>query len=186
MKTSAWRAVEAVGLATEPLAGKRPRSARAGEWVIANCVVSGTQPSAEVPKASDDLLKGTIETRALALWDALGTDRRPSVLVSRPGEPTVVFDYLCEAGWPHSIVAVAREGVRRGGDMLRPLLALLSCKRREPEGPGSRRRFPARDDCSVRGEAGAIYGRLRRGSDSCARSWGGNVENDQRQASQEE
>ena len=28
-----------------------------------------------------------------------------------------MFDYLCEAGWPHSIVAVAREGFRHGGDM---------------------------------------------------------------------
>jgi hypothetical protein len=34
----------------------------------------------------------------------------PSALVSRPGEPRLVFDYPCEAGRPHSIVAVAREG----------------------------------------------------------------------------
>jgi hypothetical protein len=76
--------------------------------------------------------KGTIEKRALALWYALGTDRRPSALVSRPGEPRLVFDYLCEAGWPHSIVEVAREGFRRGGNMLCPLVALLSCEPREP------------------------------------------------------
>jgi len=76
--------------------------------------------------------KGTIEKRALALWYALGTDRRPSALVSRPGEPRLVFDYLCEAGWPHSIVEVAREGFRRGGDMLCPLVALLSSEPREP------------------------------------------------------
>jgi hypothetical protein len=31
----------------------------------------------------------------------------------RRGDPRHVFDYLCEAGWPHSIVEVAREGFRR-------------------------------------------------------------------------
>jgi replication-associated recombination protein RarA len=32
--------LEAIGLATVAQAGKRHHSARAGEWVIANCVVS--------------------------------------------------------------------------------------------------------------------------------------------------
>ena len=108
--------LEAVELATVALAGKRHHSARAGEWVITNCVVFELSRAPKI-RGSDDLLKGTIETRALALWDALGTDRRPSVLVSRPAEPRLVFDYLCEAGWPHSIVAVAREVFRHGGDM---------------------------------------------------------------------
>ena len=40
--------------------------------------------------------------------------------------------HLCEAGWPHSIVEVAREGFRRAGDMLCPLVALLSGEPREP------------------------------------------------------
>ena len=51
------------------------------------------------------------ETRVRPFWTA------PSALVGRPGEPRLVFDYPCEARWPHSIVAVAREGFRRGGDM---------------------------------------------------------------------
>src|SRR5208283_1454044 len=76
--------------------------------------------------------QGDVGKRALALWYALGTDRRPSGLVGRPGEPRLVFDHLCEAGWPHSIVEVAREGFRRAGDMLCPLVALLSCEPREP------------------------------------------------------
>jgi hypothetical protein len=45
--------------------------------------------------------------------------------------PGVVFDHLCEPGWPHSIVEVAREGFRRSGDMLCPLVALLSCDQRQ-------------------------------------------------------
>src|SRR5271165_4207203 len=76
--------------------------------------------------------QGYVHERALALWYALGTDRRRSTLVSRRGEPRPVFDRLCEAGWPHSIVEVAREGFRRTGGMLCPLVALLSGERREP------------------------------------------------------
>jgi hypothetical protein len=72
--------------------------------------------------------QGSVPERALALWFALGTDRRRSTLASRRGEPRLVFDYLCEAGWPHSIVEVAREGFRRTGEMLCPLVALLACE----------------------------------------------------------
>jgi hypothetical protein len=42
-----------------------------------------------------------------------------------------VFDYLCEAGWPHSIVEIAREGFRRTGEMLCPFVALLSSEQRQ-------------------------------------------------------
>jgi hypothetical protein len=152
--------LEAVGLATVALAGKRYRSALGGEWAVGSWVVAELSRAPKC-RAADDLLmvcelhpahaearaglpllttrelitiavgKGTIETRALALWYALGTDRRPSALASRAGEPRVVFDYLCEAGWPHSIVEVAREGFRRGGGMLCPLVALLAGERRE-------------------------------------------------------
>ena len=153
--------LEAVGLATVALAGKRHRSALGGEWAIASCIISELRRAPKC-RAADDLLmvcelhpahaearvelpllttrelieiatgRGSVQERALALWYALGTDRRPSTLVSRPGEPRLVFDYLCEAGWPHSIVEVAREGFRRGGDMLCPLVALLACEPREP------------------------------------------------------
>jgi len=33
---------------------------------------------------------------------------------------------LCEAGWPHSIVAIARRGYRSTGELLSPVIALLS------------------------------------------------------------
>ena len=69
----------------------------------------------------------SVHVRALALWYAVGTDRRRSGLASRRGEPRLVFDYLCEAGWPHSVVEVAREGFGRTGEMLCSLVALLSC-----------------------------------------------------------
>jgi len=70
----------------------------------------------------------SVPARALALWYALGTYRLRSTLARRRGEPRLVFDCLCEAGWPHSIVEVAREGFRRTGEMLCPLVALLACE----------------------------------------------------------
>jgi hypothetical protein len=151
--------LEVVGLATVALAGKRHRSALGGEWAVANCVVA-EMCRAPRCRAADDLLmtcelhpayaearaelphlttrdlitvaagQGSVHERALALWYALGTDRDRSTLVSRRGEPRHVFDHLCEAGWPHSVVEVAREGFRRSGIMLCPLVALLSCEPR--------------------------------------------------------
>jgi hypothetical protein len=152
--------LEAMGLATVALAGKRQRAALGDEWAIVSCVVAEL---CRVPKcrAADDLLmacelhsayaearaklpllttrdliivatgQGSVHERALALWYALGTDRPASGLVSRRGEPRLVFDRLCEAGWPHSIVEVARESFRRTGEMLCPLVALLSCEPRQ-------------------------------------------------------
>jgi hypothetical protein len=152
--------LEAVGLATAALAGKQARAAPGGEWAVASCVVSELSRAPKC-RAAEDLLmacelhpayvqaraelshltthdlillataNGSIHERALALWYALGTDRRRSTLVHRRGEPRLVFDQVCEAGWPHSIVEVAREGFRRTGEMLCPLVALLSCEQRQ-------------------------------------------------------
>jgi len=129
--------LEIVGLATVALAGKQVRAALGGEWAVASCIVSELCRVPKC-RAADDLLmacelhpayamaradlphlttrdlidvttgQGSVQERALALWFAIGTDRRRATLVSRRGEPRLVFDYLCEAGWPHSIVEVAR------------------------------------------------------------------------------
>jgi hypothetical protein len=150
----------AVGLATVALAGKRHRAALGGEWSVASCLVAELSRAPKC-RAADDLLMacelhpacaearvklpdlatrelieiatghGSVQERALALWYALGTDRQGSGLVSRRGAPRVVFDQVCEAGWPHSIVEVAREGFRRTGIMLCPLVALLAAEPRE-------------------------------------------------------
>ena len=158
--------LEAVGLATVALAGKRHRTALGGEWETASCLVA---EMCRAPKcrAADDLLmacelhpayaqaraelphlttreliavatgRGPVQERALALWYALGTDRRPSGLVSRRGEPRLVFDHLCEAGWPHSVVEVVREGFRCTGETLCPLVALLAAEPGESTGVDS-------------------------------------------------
>ena len=165
--------LEAVGLATATLAGKQASRRAWRRMGGCRCVIAELSRAPKC-RAADDLLmvcelhpahakaraelpllttreliaiatgQGTVEERALALWYALGTDRRPSSLVSRPGEPRLVFDYLCEVGWPHSIVEVAREGFRRTGDMLCPLVALLSCRAARTKSD-TRRRSPARD-----------------------------------------
>jgi hypothetical protein len=149
--------LEVVGLATVSLGGKQARAALGGEWAVASCVVAGLSRAPKC-RAADDLLmacqlhpayadargqlprlttrqlieiatgQGLVHERALALWYALGTDRDRSTLVPRRGEPRVAFDHLCEAGWPHSIVEVARKLFRRTRIMLCPLVALLSCE----------------------------------------------------------
>ena len=51
--------------------------------------------------------------------------------MSRRGDPRAVFEQLYEAGWPHTIVEVAREGFRRTRVVLCPLVALLACEPRQ-------------------------------------------------------
>jgi hypothetical protein len=131
--------LEAVGLATVSLGGKQARAALGGEWAVASCVVSELCRAPKC-RAADDLLmscelhsayadarvrlprlttrqlieiatgQGSVQERALALWYALGTDRDRSSLAPQRGDPPVVFDQPCQAGWPHTIVEVAREG----------------------------------------------------------------------------
>jgi hypothetical protein len=153
-------ALDALGIATVSLSGKQARAILGGEWAVASCVVAElsrapkcraaddllmacelhpayAQARAELPcLATRDLItvatgQGSIHERALALWYALGTDGDRSTLVSRRGDPRAVFEQLYEAGWPHTIVEVAREGFRRTRVVLCPLVALLACEPRQ-------------------------------------------------------
>jgi hypothetical protein len=68
-----------------------------------------------------------IAERGLALYLAVGSNGRPSHYPpTRRGEPQAVFDYMCEKGFPHSVVEIAREGFRNTNEILCPLVALLS------------------------------------------------------------
>lgn len=154
--------LDAVGLATAALGDKRVREDLGGEWPVASCIICALAHAPKC-RAADDLLMscelrptyaqaradlpllttrdlitvatggGEIHERALALWYALGTDRRSPGLALRRGEPKLVFDVLCEAGWPHSAVEIAREAFRCTREVLCPLVALLAC---EPRGSG--------------------------------------------------
>jgi hypothetical protein len=148
--------IDTVALVTTALGGKRVRATLGGEWAVASFAIS-QMAQAHKCRTADDLLMNAelnpafvsarrefaglpmrallniasgsapIIERALALWFAIGTDRRPSKhLPMRRGEPQAVFDFLCEAGFPHSVVEIAREGFRKTGEVLAPLVALLS------------------------------------------------------------
>ena len=154
--------LHAVGLATISLCGKQARAALGEEWTVASCVVVQLSRSPKC-RAADDLLMScelhpdyalaraelphlttseliraatgqrSVQERALALWYALGTDRDRSTLVRRRGDPRAVFDRLDEAGWPHTVVEVAREGFRRTRAVLCALVALLSRETRQAD-----------------------------------------------------
>jgi hypothetical protein len=153
-------ALDVVGIATVSLGGKQARAAFGGEWAVSSCVVAELSRAPKCRAADDlfmacelhpayteartelshlttrDLIKvatgrGAVHERALALWYALGTDRDRSTLAPRRGDPRVVFEQLSEAGWPHTIVEVAREGFRRIRTVLCPLVALLACESRQ-------------------------------------------------------
>lgn len=148
--------LDTVSLVTASLAGKTFRAKMGGEWLVASYLVermclapkcratddllmiAERHPAYEhtrlgltfrpIPEllriANSDVL---LPKRALALWFAIGTDRCPSPhLRSRKGAPHTVFDELCEAGYPHTLVEVAREGFRRTSQVLCPLLVLIS------------------------------------------------------------
>lgn len=153
--------IDTLALVTAALGGKRVRAGLGGEWAVASFVIS-RMACAHKCRAADDLLMNAelnpafvsarrefarlptrtlleiatgpapIIERALALWFAIGTDRRPSKhLSSRRGEPQAAFDYLCEAGFPHSVVEIAREGFKKTGEVLAPLVALLAGETRD-------------------------------------------------------
>jgi hypothetical protein len=146
---------ETVYLATAALTGKRFRAQIGGEWAVACYIVDRMAKAAKCRSADDllmcaelhpayeqarvdlaqattnDLLKAVASSeplpyRALALWYALGTDRRPSKrLLARRGDPQALFDYLFDSGYPYTAVEIAREGFRKVGEVLCPLMVLL-------------------------------------------------------------
>jgi hypothetical protein len=152
--------LDAVGIATAALAGVRKRADLGGAWPVA-CAVVAALADAPKCRAADDLLMicelhpanarqriefrhrssrelaeivcgaATIEKRAVALWCALGGGPRHVGLRRRRSETQTVFDRLCEAGWPTTLVEVARASFNRTGEPLGPLLALLARQPKE-------------------------------------------------------
>jgi hypothetical protein len=145
---------DTVAVVTSALAGKRFRASLGGEWAVASGIVS-KMVHAPKCRAADDLLlaaenhrdfedarlqfalSGTgdliriatgadpLPIRALAAWFAIGTDRRPSPrLSSRRGDPAATFSALREIIDP-AVVEIAKEGIRRTGEVLAPFVALL-------------------------------------------------------------
>jgi hypothetical protein len=108
--------LETVSLVTAALAGKRYRATIGGEWKVTSFIVD-QMVKAPKCRAADDLL---------ATWYAAGTHpRQTKRLSARAGDAAALFDGLCEAGLPHSVVEIAREGFRKIGEPLCPFVALL-------------------------------------------------------------
>ncbi|OAF17405.1 hypothetical protein AXW67_09475 [Bradyrhizobium neotropicale] len=147
--------LQVVSLVTAALAGKRYRATIGGEWKVASFIVDRMAKAPKCRAADDLLLTAdshplfrraridlaaktiaeliriatgdaALPVRALAAWYAIGTHpRQTKQLSARPGEPAALFDGLCEAGLPHTVVEIAREGFRKIGLPLCPFVALL-------------------------------------------------------------
>jgi hypothetical protein len=147
--------LETVSLVTAALAGKRYRATIGGDWKAASFIVDRMAKAPKCRAADDLLLiadshplfsraradlatksmseliriatgDAALPVRALATWYAVGTHpRQTKHLSARAGEAAALFDGLCEAGLPHTAVEIAREGFRKIGEPLCPLVALL-------------------------------------------------------------
>ena len=161
--------LETVSLVTAALAGKRFRATVGGEWGVASFVVDRMANAPKCRSADDLLLTAdahplyrearmelatkttaaliriatgdvALPLRGLATWFAVGTHpRQTRHLRPRRGEPAALFDGFCDAGFPLTTVAVAREGFRKLGEPLCPFVALLAA---EPSTAG----FTVEDD----------------------------------------
>jgi len=147
--------IETLAIVVAALAGKRYRATLGGEWPVASFIVA-RMVHAPKCRAADDLLMSAelhpafehvrnefahkttpellgiagssmpLHERAIALWYALGTDRRHSRhLHPRSGEPQAAFDTLIQIGCPGDLVEISREGFRKVGEVLCPFVSLL-------------------------------------------------------------
>ena len=146
--------LDTVAVVTAALSGKRYRENLGGEWHVASCIVSRMVHASKC-RAADDLLLAAenhpdfedrrlgfafhntvdliriatgadpLPIRALAVWYALGTDRRPSPHLSRRQGHTAALLNALRRIIPPAVVDIAQEGYRRTGEILAPFVALL-------------------------------------------------------------
>ncbi|MFO6464191.1 hypothetical protein ACK8OR_07360 [Jannaschia sp. KMU-145] len=147
--------LQAVGLTTAALTGKRFRRDLGGDWNVASVVVQRLTQSRK-SRACDDLFMAleampslaadrhtlsaetnprlrltalttpSLHTRALSILFLLGTDRPGWRLPVRRGEVALAFDLLDELGTAPTTLAICREGYRKTQEAMPPLLALLA------------------------------------------------------------
>lgn len=134
---------------------KRFRRAVGGDWPVASTIISELC-AARKSRASDDLLMSletlphlkpqrrefagmpnsrlrllalttdNLHYRALVLVYLFGTDRPGHVLPAHRGEPGLAFDLLDELGVAPTTFAICREGHKKTGEALLPLVSLLA------------------------------------------------------------
>ena len=146
--------IDSIALTVAAVGSRSVRKQLGGDWLVASWLVDRLARARKC-RAADDLLmvaevhatyrafrtelaeasfQKLIDTavsdqpmplRALALWFAVGTDRcQSNHLPPRPGDPSV-FDHLIEAGYPRTIVEVAREGCRKSREIICAMIPLL-------------------------------------------------------------
>jgi hypothetical protein len=148
--------VDTQALVTAALAGKRFRATVGGEWMVAASIVTRMTRAQKCRAADDllmtaelhpdcararreyaaiptaDLLRivaapGPLLKRAVALLYAVGTGWRTSRhLHPRRGDPRAVFGMLGQQSVATDLAEIAREGFRKLGEGLCPLVVLLS------------------------------------------------------------
>ena len=144
-----------VGLTVAALQGKRFRQAVGGDWSVASLIIAKLC-AARKSRASDELLMAlealpslgqtreefaampnsrlrlyaqktdNLYHRALALVYLLGTDRPGHPLPPHRGEPALGLDLLDELGVAPTTLAICREGLKKTGEALPLLVALLA------------------------------------------------------------
>lgn len=152
--------LNALGLATAALA-KRRRVEAGGDWLSACCVAAALAAAPKCRSADDllmtvrlhpafgdsraalgalpvaELIKIVLSAeplleRALALCAALGVDWRARRSAERRVAAQTLFDAFNGAGWSWSLVEIARQNFARTGELLAPLVVLLSREAKEP------------------------------------------------------
>lgn len=143
-----------VGIVTVALTGKRLRQSLGGEWAVAATIIARMSANrknraaddllcvldswpnlteqkarlADIPQSRLQLIARTTEQlplRALALR-LIFADRHLNL--RRHGDAETGFRVLDELGVAPTTLAIAKEGYRRTGSYLAPLIALLSCE----------------------------------------------------------
>ncbi|MWB77967.1 hypothetical protein GLS40_08030 [Pseudooceanicola sp. 216_PA32_1] len=144
-----------LGLTVAALRGKRFRLAIGGDWPVASLIVTELC-AARKSRAADELLMGIetlshlaeqrrdlacmtnaclrllaltttdLHQRALALTYILGTDRPGHPLPAHRGEAALAVDLLDELGVAPTTLAICRECVKKTGEALPLLVALLA------------------------------------------------------------
>lgn len=144
-----------LGLTVAALKGKRFRLAVGGDWPVASLIVTELC-AARKSRAADELLMAIetlphlgqqrrdfaamtnarlrllaltttdLHHRALALTYILGTDKPGHPLPAHRGEQALAVDLLDELGVAPTTLAICREGVKKTGEALPLLVALLA------------------------------------------------------------
>ena len=136
---------ETVAMVTAGLKGKRWRESVGGDWVVASYLINRMCEANKCRAVCDLLMvaechpdyersrldltfkplpqlmkqcvgQTSLPAKTLAMWYAVGTYRCPSpALRERRGDYHSAFDFLCNNGFPDTLIEICREGFENAG-----------------------------------------------------------------------